>query len=217
MILKIDEINKRAIPYKEYFGVMNLTKKQIEDRIRFSERMEDELLTFYYLFSMMKDLSVSNDKILENQLRQVYLDVLVSVGVEPDDYLTERANTFAIEFVAVTREHIGDILLDKDLTPAQKWYLSADRLMFNAENEANTALNYVEYKDAVKRFKYKTWHTENDERVRPTHVPLEGQTIPITETFVVGETLMRFAKDVEYAADSPEEIVNCRCSTTYHN
>lgn len=217
MILEIDEIYKRAIPYREYFGVMKLTKKQMEDRIAFAEYMENELVTIYYLFSTMKKLDVTNDKLIKKELEQVYLDALNYSGIAFDDYLLERARTFALEFYTTTKDHVGNILTDSTLTPSQKWYLSADRLMFNAENEANTALNYSEYRDAVKRFKYKTWNTENDERVRPTHVPLEGQTIPITDTFVVGDTLMRFAKDVEYAAESPEEIVNCRCTTTYHN
>lgn len=97
------------------------------------------------------------------------------------------------------------------------WYLSEDRAKYNAENEANTVLNYKDYKEAAQNYKYKTWITENDIRVRDTHIPLEGETIPISDMFVVGEALMRFPKDIEYAADSPEEIVNCRCSIKYSN
>lgn len=115
-------------------------------------------------------------------------------------------------------ERIGSAVLPyKDVLAAtgDGWYISQDRAMYNAENEANTVLNYKDYKEAAQKYKYKTWHTENDSRVRMTHVPLEGERIPITDMFVVGESLMRFPKDLEYAADSPEEYVNCRCSVTY--
>ena len=204
MILPIDEIN-RSIPYREYFGVMALTEKQKKDRIAFAERLEDELFYIFLLFSTLKDYSVTDDKVIVQQLTQSYLDVVSSFAIPQDDYILEIASLFALDFVRVTLKHIDDA-----------WYTSQDRVMYNAENEANTVLNYKDFVDAkAKGFKRKTWITENDSRVRDTHVPLEGETIPIEDLFVVGNALMRYPKDIEYAADSPEEIVNCRCSIKY--
>ena len=204
MILPIDEIN-RSIPYREYFGVMALTEKQKKDRIAFAERLEDELLLIYMLFSTLKDYSVADDNLIVQQLQQAYLDVVASFAIPQDDYILEIAALFALDFVRVTRRHIEEA-----------WYTSQDRVMYNAENEANTVLNYKDYVDAIgKGYTRKTWITENDSRVRDTHVPLEGETIPISDLFVVGNALMRYPKDIEYAADSPEEIVNCRCSIKY--
>ncbi len=203
MILPIDEIN-RSIPYREYFDVMNLTEQQKKDRIAFAERLEDELFYIFLLFSTLKDYSVTDDKIIVRQLTQAYLDVVSSFAIPQDDYILEIASLFAVDFVRATLKHIEDA-----------WYTSQDRVMYNAENEANTVLNYKDYIDATKKYKYKTWITENDSRVRETHVPLEGETIPINDLFVVGDALMRYPKDLEYAADSPEEVVNCRCSIKY--
>lgn len=203
MILPIDEIN-RSIPYREYFDVMNLTEQQKKDRIAFAERLEDELFYIFLLFSTLKDYSVTDDKIIVRQLTQAYLDVVSSFAIPQDDYILEIASLFAVDFVRATLKHIEDA-----------WYTSQDRVMYNAENEANTVLNYKDYIDATKKYKYKTWITENDSRVRETHIPLEGETIPINDLFVVGDALMRYPKDLEYAADSPEEVVGCRCSIKY--
>ena len=203
MILPIDEIH-RSIPYEEYFGIMNITEKQKKDRIAFAERLEDELFLIFMLFSTLSDYSVADDNLIVQQLEQAYLDVTMSFGVPTDDYVMLLASKFALDFVEATRRHIEE-----------EWYTSQDRVMYNAENEANTVLNYKDFTDATKNHKTKTWITENDLRVRPTHVPLEGETIPINDLFVVGEALMRFPKDIEYAADYPEEIVNCRCSISY--
>ena len=58
----------------------------------------------------------------------------------------------------------------------------------------------------------KTWHTMLDERVRDTHIGLEGQTVPFAERF--------YADDGDSALypggfDDPENNVNCRCWLTY--
>lgn len=205
MILKIDELNKRSIPYEKYFSIMKLSDKQKEDRIAFAEMLEDHLLYIMTLFDTLSEYNVAESELVIQQLKQAYMDTVTSFGVVSDDYITEIALAFAVDFVRATLEHSDD-----------KWYKSEDRIKFNAENESNTVLNYKDYKEAInKGYHYKHWHTENDSRVRATHVPLEGETIPINELFVVGEALMRYPKDIEYAADYPEEYVNCRCSISY--
>lgn len=61
-------------------------------------------------------------------------------------------------------------------------------------------------------WKYKTWHTRADFRVRPTHQGMNGQQVLIDSKFVSpsGATLM-------YPGDPTaplEESANCRCSVT---
>lgn len=204
MILKIDEINKRSIPYKKYFGIMKLSEKQISDRIAFAEMLEDHLLYIMTLFDTLSEYNVAESDLVVQQLRQAYIDTATSFGVVSDDYITEIALVFAVDFVRATLEHTDD-----------KWYRSEDRIKFNAENESNTVLNYKDYTEAInKGYHNKTWLTENDTRVRPTHVPLEGETIPIHEYFVVGDSLMAYPRDLSLDPD-PNEVVNCRCSISY--
>lgn len=96
----------------------------------------------------------------------------------------------------------------------KKW-LSRERANLIALNEANWICNNREFFDAEQDGKTKkTWHTALDEKVRMTHIALEGVTIPVNEQFHVGAYLMDYALDTSYGA-GVEEIANCRCSVSY--
>lgn len=58
----------------------------------------------------------------------------------------------------------------------------------------------------------KTWLATEDERTRPTHVMAEGQTVDLRASFDVGGAPLLFPGD---PSGPPEEIINCRCTTTY--
>ena len=95
------------------------------------------------------------------------------------------------------------------------YWLSINRAINIAQNEANTILNYTNYMDAKDRgCQFKTWLTMLDNKVRDTHEEIEGQKIGIDEYFVVGNSQMRFPHDLELAPD-PEEVINCRCAVDY--
>ncbi len=53
------------------------------------------------------------------------------------------------------------------------------------------------------------WTTAGDDNVRETHVPLDGEVIPVTGTYEVGAATLRFPGDPD---GPPEEICMCRCS-----
>lgn len=94
-----------------------------------------------------------------------------------------------------------------------KW-LSRERANLIALNEANWKWNNEEFFDAKSKFKRKVWHTALDEKVRATHITLEGVEIGIDEPFHVGNSLMMFATDASMGADI-SELANCRCTTEY--
>lgn len=196
----------RSIPYEEYFSIMRLTYEQEKQRIRFAELLEDDLIMIMTLWAETRRYNITTDTFIVEELRNAYIKAATSFGVPSDGYLSDIAYAFALNFVDALRDHSDD-----------EWYTSEDRAKYNAENEANTVLNYKDFTEAKGKYKYKVWHTENDSRVRPTHITLEGERIPIDDLYVVGEALMRFPHDYEYAADYPEELVNCRCSLTYSN
>ena len=94
-------------------------------------------------------------------------------------------------------------------------WTSQERAMLISENEANAFNNYIEYRKAKAEGKtLKTWITELDDKVRLTHTIAEGQTVDIDGLFLIGDSLMRFPKDVEYDPE-PSEVINCRCSCIY--
>lgn len=53
----------------------------------------------------------------------------------------------------------------------------------------------------------KTWLTAGDDRVRDTHRPLDGDTIPVDEKFDNG---LRHPRDIK--SNDASEVINCRCT-----
>lgn len=203
---EFDELNNpksRAIPYEQYFGEMELAEEQKEDRIKASKRIEDMMLFLFSLLSVMKEYSYENLEFVVSQVKNQYSDIL-SVSMEMDEYLNGYVNDFSEQIVETTQNHMDD-----------EWYLSDDRAMFVAENEANTTFNYLEYKKAIESGKKKKrWITMRDRHVRHTHQLVEGKTIGINDVFLVGDSEMFYPKDTTFGA-SAREIVNCRCSIKY--
>ena len=151
----------------------------------------------------MKEYSYQNVKFVVNQVKTQYADI-ISASAVMDDYLTGYVQEFSEQIVETTQEHFED-----------EWYLSDDRAIFVAENEANTTFNYLEYKKAVKSGKTKKrWVTMRDRHVRHTHQLVDGKTIGINDVFLVGDSEMFYPKDTTFGA-SANEIVNCRCSIKY--
>ena len=204
LITGIDELNTMSKPPKEYFGEMNLTEEQKDDRIRFTEQANDELLGVMELIVASLEFGEIDYDFIRETLEERWLEVIGSFAVI-DDYLRQYAADYAMNFVEATETNISDI-----------WFLSEDRALYNAENGANDTLNYKEYVDAVKRgYKAKRWLTERDRKVRRTHAELESKTIGIMDYFDVGGVLMRFPKDYEMAFDAPQELIGCRCTVKY--
>ena len=203
---EFDELNNqksRAIPYEQYFGEMELTEEQKEERIKASKRIEDMMLFLFSLLSVIKEYSYENLEFVVSQVKNQYSDVL-SVSMEMDEYLNGYVNDFSEQIVETTQNHMDD-----------EWYLSDDRAMFVAENEANTTFNYLEYKKAIESGKKKKrWITMRDRHVRNTHQLVEGKIIGINDVFLVGDSEMFYPKDTTFGA-SAREIVNCRCSIKY--
>ena len=95
------------------------------------------------------------------------------------------------------------------------YFTSVERAMNIAANEANTIGNYREYTRMVKQgYKYKTWITMLDDKVRHTHAEANGYKVGIFDSFHIGASEMSFPRDYSLGAGA-EEIVNCRCSLKY--
>ncbi len=202
MDLPLDKLNiLRSMDYETYFGEMQLSKEQIEERIRLARELED---LFVYCFAYI-GISFDYEKALMD-LQPKYRSLLIAYGLDE-----ETANFFADwlpkEMIEATKRHEDD-----------PWYLSYDRAAYNAEDQSNTILNKKDFLQAVSDgYSYKEWITILDGRERTTHMIADGTKIPITDFFEVGSALLFYPKDVVYGngAEHPEEIVNCRCSVLY--
>lgn len=58
----------------------------------------------------------------------------------------------------------------------------------------------------------KTWVTRKDQRVRPEHRILQGKTVPLSEGFAVGDSVLRFPGD---PLAPPELTIGCRCRLSF--
>lgn len=195
--------NRKSMPYDKYFGEMDLTKEEKEKRKSFAEKLDDVMLFIFSLITVMRANQRLNEEYVRQQLISRYNEVLS--GYMPiDDYLTEYVNVFADETLGTTYRNIDN-----------PYFLSIDRVILIAENEANGVFGYKEFADAIRQGKtMKEWVDIRDRRERKTHIKVGGTKIPILQAFIVGNSLMNFPKDISYGADM-KEIANCRCTVKY--
>lgn len=208
--LNIRPNNRRSEPYKEYFSKMSISDKEKQERIAFSEKMEEVVLYILALIETTIESGETKREYIQTQFYDKYLDVIASYMLI-DTYIKQYATDITKQIIDITFERLSSE--DKSIT--DDYYLSNDRAMFISECEANSILNYRQYSKAVKSGKTKkTWIDVGDKRERKTHLEVGGTTLPIGEPFSVGDSLLQFPKDTSLGA-SADEIVNCRCSIQY--
>lgn len=208
--LNIRPNNRRSEPYKEYFSKMSISDKEKQERIAFSEQMEEVVLYILALIETTIESGESDQEYIQTQFYDKYLDVIASYMLI-DTYIKQYALDVTKQIIDATFERFS--AEDKSIT--DDYYLSNDRAMFISECEANSILNYRQYSKAVKAGKTKKkWIDVGDKRERKTHLEVGEIILPIDEPFSVGDSLLQFPKDTSLGA-SADEIVNCRCSIQY--
>lgn len=227
---RINELNApklRSLPYDQYFGEMRgLTKEQKRDRILLAQDIEDAVTMMFYLVMTQSEYAymaaITSAEIKDRFRAEIEEKIKKYVDVIPDD-LREQITEFVDETTDTTTEHL--IILnafddvpepDEEKKKAEEFFISNDRIRLLSEEESNSAWGYLDFEKAKREgYTRKRWITMRDSRVRKTHRPLDGETIPIDSLFLVGEgSLMRFARDTSLGA-SPREIILCRCTVQY--
>lgn len=208
--LNIRPSNRRSEPYEEYFSKMSISGKEKQERIAFSEQMEEVVLYILALIETTIESGETDQEYIQTQFYDKYLDVIASYMLI-DTYIKQYALSVTKQIIDATFERFS--AEDKSIT--DDYYLSNDRAMFISECEANSVLNYRQYSKAMKAGKTKKkWIDVGDKRERKTHLEVGGTILPIDEPFSVGDSLLQFPKDTSLGA-SADEIVNCRCSIQY--
>lgn len=205
--------NRRSEPYKEYFSKMSISDKEKQERIAFSEQMEEVVLYILALIETTIESGETDQEYIKTQFYDKYLNVVLGYMLI-DSYIKEYVLETSKQIIGTTFSHIVEKHPDSEQA-TDDYYLSNDRAMFISECEANSILNYRQYSKALKSGKTKkTWIDVGDKRERKTHLEVGGTTIPINEPFSVGDSLLMFPTDHSLGA-SADEIVNCRCSIQY--
>lgn len=208
MIFDFDEINNlhNEDDYiLKYFEDMDITQSGKDKRIDFSTKMYDIMLFVFALVKSMQESGYIDEQYIILQLTNRYFELIDDFSMQ-SQYIQDYVGIFARQTVDVTLEHLQDI---------DGYFMSNERALIIAVNEANTIFNYSDYDNAMNNgFIKKQWITEKDDKVRITHVEVDDSIVDINEPFVVGDSLLMFPKDTSLGA-SAEEIVNCRCSVKY--
>ena len=223
-IQNFDELNiikRRSMPYKQYFGDMELTPKQKKEREDLALILEDYIMLFFDLIQ-----SGANETTVRQEMTYELYKLLDEEGYfetdeQLDKYIAETVkNTYqsTVDNLALYPNDVSEYDIEKDDTT--NYWVSDDRAMFIAENESNTLFNSKDYKEAKEKgYTHKIWMAYPDNRVRPTHVDANGLKVPIGSYFEVGEAQMLYPRDVtsEFStgAEHPEEVISCRCQCKY--
>lgn len=206
-VLTFDELNKlgrkrRSEPIEEYYEPMHISPKRKENRIDTAEKYRDAVLAYMRFideYAIYQDsIDVSAKEYLKNAILDVIGDLLIVTQV-----LTDYAERISSDIHGATMRHSKD-----------PYFLSEDRATFIGEDESNSLWNWEELEEAkLYNRRNKTWNTVGDMAVRPTHVDVDGVTIPLDEPFIVGGYEMMVPRDPE--VDAPEETAGCRCWLTF--
>lgn len=189
---------------------MSISDKEKQERVTFSEQMEEVVLYILALIETTIESGETNREYIQTQFYDKYLDV-IALYMLIDTYIKQYTLGVTKQIIDATFERFSA----EDKSIADDYYLSNDRAMFISECEANSILNYRQYSKAVKAGKTKKkWIDVGDKRERKTHLEVGGTILPIDEPFSVGDSLLQFPKDTSLGS-SADEIVNCRCSIQY--
>lgn len=207
--LSFDELNdlvanKRSMSFEQFFGEMELSDDEIQQRIELAEKLEDGFLFVLALLFTMQQYNEVNWERARQEYESRYLSALAGyVAVTP--YIRQYIRDMSYDIMDSTKKH-----------QSEYYYYSPDRGKFMAECEANTTRSYQCNEDAIAQGKtMKRWLTMGDKRVRATHKEVGGTSKPIGEPFYVGGSLMMFPRDTQYSP--PNSLVcGCRCSIIYY-
>lgn len=228
---QLNIVQRRSIPYREYYGDMDLTKEQKTRRENLAFILED--IIAIWLIVMEQNIANNNINEARDKQRLTYMiyDEISDKGYfENDLELNKYVGDFVNETYRSTVENRqkypddvvpkGNITEPESVDDVEPYWTSEDRAKFIAENEANTLINTAEYTEAkAQGYTHKIWMSYGDERVRATHQIVDGAKVPIGVYFDVGAARMLYPKDVtselSTGAEHPEEVISCRCTIKY--
>ena len=225
-----------------YFAVMLITNPQKARRILLAEELENWFMDLFDEELNDIEFGIFLEE-QENYVNRIADKILEATGVSitaEDEYsiqVINRAIKTATQIQETTRNHLLVPIVGSEYSAEaqeiasyiqmgvafsgallaapyiQRWFDKA-RAEAIANNESNWFYNHEEFFEAKSKYSKKIWHTALDEKVRLTHIALEGVEIGISEHFQVGAYLMDYPLDDSYGAGA-EEIVNCRCTVEY--
>lgn len=205
--LGFDELNKPEFDsekfIEEYFEPMEISEEQKDERKKASRDFRDFLLFLFTLLAVQMEYDTTDWSYFEAQfIVELTRNASKYARITPllENYIAEKA----ADFSDITRDHLGD----------GEYWTSEERATYEAVNEANAVLGYEELEEAKDNgYRYKTWLTERDNRVRKDHNKMEGKKIKIDDYFIFPDCMMLMPHDD--VNGTPAQVDGCRCVCEY--
>lgn len=131
-IFGFDEIEKiRSMPYNRFFGEMGITKKQKQERIEFSKKIEDDMRFLILLILIMKETGRVDAKKAAEQFEAKLLKWIsqyIDLNSETKVYISD----FCLSTAQVTADHVNEkyyVSEDRTTIPINNYFLVGKALM----------------------------------------------------------------------------------------
>ena len=201
-----------------FFGEMELTDAEKALRVVMAAALAKILLKYYDTIlgispfisgadgaELLASAAVGFAEEYRSFFEKYYPQYLGEVGGNGAD----NASGWAVRHSRELALWIAQTSINGDNTPLY------DRLLNTVRTEVNEIGNLALLHAAFSSGRTKKrWKTFGDNRVRGTHREAAGQTVPLDQPFIVGNSRLMFPCDSSLGA-SPSEIVNCRCTIEY--
>lgn len=218
---KLNILKRRSLPYREYYRDMELTPFQKKRREQLALILEDYIMIYFDIIQTGLSMNQLDEvKTKQEMVYSLYDIVADNEFFENEEQVDKYVKDFVEDAYKSTVDNLVNNPNDYDYTGETPYWVSEDRAIFVAENEANTLWNSAEFLEARREgYTHKIWMAYPDNRVRETHEITNGAKIPIGTYFDVGNARMLYPKDVtselSTGLDFPEEVINCRCTIKY--
>lgn len=205
----------RRIPLKEFFKKMFLPEAEKNRREKIASDFEEVFIILFLLIAADYELDrLESEEYYTDTLERYYEDKAEKYLDDAGEYI-DLVKPLLEDIVITTLKHVSDSQIDVITDRQDNYYLSNDRALELAENGSNMIADYGDYENAVKDgYTKKQWHTMEDDKVRDTHIPMDGKIVPIDAYFNVNGSKMRYPHDLSMNPDI-SEISNCRCVCEY--
>jgi phage-related protein (TIGR01555 family) len=175
-----------------------LLREEIEEKARENERRFIELLPMVVENVLRSEDILKGDPGYQEAYDMIYSNNFNYIKGFNEDLRKDLAGALSVGVQSGWNPDQIRSEFDRILTT-----MTNSRLKAIVRTETSRAVNSLEFRNArANGMRFKTWVTVGDERVRPMHEAISGETVPIEEPFSIG---------VLY----PPADVNCRCWVVY--
>ena len=195
---------------EKFFDEMNVLKSEKERRIKTANLIDGAMRDFFASQIIDVEEGIYPERSKKGYYTDLLIDLYFTFLPEKERYSDEFEGK-AGEFAQNIQNTTDKAVIGNDNTDAQKKTVFSDnRARLISLNESLQIWNTIRHKELKGKQATHTWQSMEDDRVRPTHVEADGQTVPIEEPFKVGKYMLMYPGDSSLGAGE-EEIILCRC------